>query len=55
MRAAMCRGILLEAGARLGFATASILWDVEAFFDSFGVGDAVAVAGRLRYPQRLLL
>ena len=51
----MCRGILLDAGARLGFATASIFWDVEAFFDSFSVGDAIAVAGRLRYPQRLLL
>ena len=55
LRAALARNILLESGTRLGLACGQVLWDIEAFFDSFSVTDVTRMAVRLGYPKRLLL
>ena len=54
LRAALARSILLVSGMRLGLACGQVLWDIEAFFDSFAVADVVRAARDLEYPARLL-
>jgi hypothetical protein len=54
LRAALARSIPLESGARLGLAVGQVLWDSEAFFDSFAVTGVTRMAVRLGCPRRLL-
>ena len=54
LRAALLRALKLEVGALSNLCTASILWDIRAFFDSIRICDVVKLGVEHQFPPMLL-
>ena len=54
LRAALLRALKLEVGALSNLCTASILWDIRAFFDSKRICDVVKLGVEHQFPPMLL-
>ena len=54
LRAALLRALKLEVGALSNLCTASILWDIRAFFDSIRICDVVKLGVEHLFPPMLL-